>query len=481
MKYIISESQWPRIRQKNIDEDLFLKKDPKENKLVIFSDKTEKNARTKETIALAKEFRKLGFDWRPELGHWIGDYSKLETINNLISSHNKIREIIHDLSLIEDFIADTDADPTKMTAMMDNLDSYVKDLANATDQTTMDAAIRNYLTFYSRFHSYSLVNTWLIYLQKKDATKVAGYDTWKKSNRGVKKGATAIWIRYPMQIKKGAEVDTSGVDFTPIDDAVRSGQSFTKFSWGKIYDISDTYALNEKGDIPETPKWFAENEPSEVADMLIERLKQFCETIGIKLTMSDSKGGEKGYSAGDHINLSSDISGVGQASTFVHEMAHELLHWKTKSPFHIDDEDANTREMKELQAESVSYVVLKHYNLPVKQHPTYLALWRANKDKVMKNLQVIVKCSKYIIDGIDAMEESQEAQVEISEMGENDVNLQRVLKHYDEGDDDFKRKVSMTITGRPNSDRAKINWALREMGYLEIMDVQFELDILNLD
>ena len=110
MKYIISESQWPRIRQKNIDEDLFLKKDPKENKLVIFSDKTEKNARTKETIALAKEFRKLGFDWRPELGHWIGDYSKLETINNLISSHNKIREIIHDLSLIEDFIADTDAE-----------------------------------------------------------------------------------------------------------------------------------------------------------------------------------------------------------------------------------------------------------------------------------------------------------------------------------------------------------------------------------
>jgi hypothetical protein len=137
--------------------------------------------------------------------------------------------------------------------------------------------------------------------------------------------------------------------------------------------------------------------------------------------------------------------------------------------------------MKELQAESVSYVVLKHYNLPVKQHPTYLALWKANKDKVMKNLQVIVKCSKYIIDGIDAMEQSQEAPVEINEMGENDINLQRVLKYYDEGDNETKTKVSMAITGKPHSDRTKINWALREMGYLEIMDVQFELDILNLD
>jgi hypothetical protein len=68
----------------------------------------------------------------------------------------------------------------------------------------------------------------------------------------------------------------------------------------------------------------------------------------------------------------------------------------------MDDVDSSSREMKELQAESVSYVVLKHYGLPVTQHPTYLALWKANKEKIMKNLQVIQKCAKYIIDGIDA-------------------------------------------------------------------------------
>jgi len=59
--------------------------------------------------------------------------------------------------------------------------------------------------------------------------------------------------------------------------------------------------------------------------------------------------------------------------------------------------------MKELQAESVSYVIMKHYDLPVTQHPTYLALWKANNEKIMANLKVINKCAAYIIDGIDSV------------------------------------------------------------------------------
>jgi hypothetical protein len=172
---------------------------------------------------------------------------------------------------------------------------------------------------------------------------------------------------------------------------------------GKVYDISDTYPLNEEGKIPETPKWFADNEPSDVADELIERLKVFAESLNIKITKENAKGGEKGFSAGEHINLSSDISGVGEASTLVHELAHELLHWKKKSPFYIDDPSAQTAEMRELQAESVSYAVMKYFELPVTQHPTYLALWKANKEKIMLNLNVIVKCSKYIIDGVEGI------------------------------------------------------------------------------
>jgi hypothetical protein len=401
-KIRIKESEWPTL-QADLKEDIFLKKDDTNKKIVIFSDKEDKRDRVKETIGLSKEFRKLGFDWKPDLGHWVGDYDKLEAVNVLIKGHNKLRKIIDDLEMLENFVEETDVEQSKKNLIMDKLDMYINDLANATDQAAMDAAIRNYLTFYSRFHNYSLTNSFLIYLQKKDAKKVAGYNTWKKNNRGVKKGATAIWIWFPMQVKSDAEVDTTGVDFSQVDDAVKKGQTVTRFSMGKVYDISDTYPLNEKGEVPETPKWYADNDKNEVADELVIKLKQFAESLNIKVTKDTAKGGEKGFSAGEHINLSSDIEGVAVASVLVHELAHELLHWKTKSPFYIDDPAAQTAEMRELQAESVSYAVMKYFELPVTQHPTYLALWKANKEKIMVNLNVIVKCSKFIIDGVESM------------------------------------------------------------------------------
>ncbi len=401
-KIRIKESEWPTLRG-NLKEDIFLKKDDTNKKIIIFSDKEDKRDRVKETIGLSKEFRKLGFDWKPDLGHWVGDYDKLETINVLIKGHNKLRKIINDLESLEDFIEDTDVEQSKKNLIMDKLDMYINDLANATDQAAMDAAIRNYLTFYSRFHNYSLTNSFLIYLQKKDAKKVAGYNTWKKTNRGVVKGATPIWIWFPMQVKSNAEVDTTGVDFSQVDDAVKKGQTVTRFSMGKVYDISDTYPLNDEGKIPEQPKWFAENEKSEVADALTTRLKAFAESLNIRITKDTAKGGEKGFSAGEHINLSSDVEGVAEASVLAHELAHELLHWKTKSPFYIDDPAAQTSEMRELQAESVSYAIMKYFELPVTQHPTYLALWKENKEKIMVNLNVIVKCSKFIIDGVESM------------------------------------------------------------------------------
>jgi hypothetical protein len=406
-KVVISESQlsrvFPKLKQSEVKEDLFLKKNIADKKIFIFSDKEEKSARTQETIRLAKTFKSLGFEWDGKVGHWWGPYSKLDVINDLIKKHNKIKSIIEDLEMIEEFVEETDIEASNKNLIMDKLDMYINDLANATDQAAMDAAIRNYLTFYARFHNYSLTNSFLIWLQKKDAKRVAGYNTWKKNNRGVKKGATPIWIWFPMQVKVNAEVDTTGVDFSGVDDAVRKGQTVTRFSMGKVYDISDTYAINDEGKIPETPKWFADNQPSDVADELVERLKVFAESLNIKITKEDAKGGEKGLSAGEHINLSSDIAGVGEASTLVHELAHELLHWKTKSPFYIDDPNVQTAEMRELQAESVSYAVMKYFELPVTQHPTYLALWKANKEKIMSNLNVIVKCSKFIIDGVEGI------------------------------------------------------------------------------
>lgn len=389
-----------------LDEELFLKKDA--NKLYVFSDNPTSKGKFLETSALSKEFRKIGFDFDRNAGVWVGDVSKLDQINNIIKTNNKKREIITDLQQIEDFIASSDSNPSKKNAVLDKLDQYIEDLANATDLAAMDAAIRNYLTFYGRFKKYSLANSWLIYLQKPDATKVAGYNTWKKLNRGVKKGATQIYIWFPM-IKKQEDV-------TDDDLKDQGKQSSTmRFGLGTVYDIADTYAFDETGNLPDEPKWHGDNQPHEKVPELMQATMDFAKAHGINVTKADSSRGEKGYSRGGHINLSSDVEGVGEVSTFVHEIAHELLHHRASSPLYVGDEvrtDPKAREIMELQAESVAYTVMKYFDLPVTHHPTYLALWKADKEKIKKNMDQIIKASRYIIDGIEAILEKEPANTE---------------------------------------------------------------------
>jgi hypothetical protein len=390
-----------RRRNRAIREDIFLKKDTSANTIVVFSDKPEKQDRTKETISLAKEFRRLGLDWKPELGHWVGGSELLPKVNALIKQHNKLRDVVESLEQLEEFVQEADIEPSKKSELMARLDGFVDELSDATDQAKMDEAIRRYLEFFSRFHNYSLYNTLMIWVQKRDATKVAGMRKWREKNRGIKKGAKAIFIWVPVSSPKRGETDEGSPDEVDTT-ATQAPRRFTsRFILGKVFDISDTYALTAAGDIPDTPQWFSDNQPSEIADELVTRLEEFASTLGITLSREQSTRGEQGFSRGEHINLSSDVRGVGAASVLVHELAHELLHWKKSSPFYTDDPEMSSREIKELQAESVSYVVLRHYGLPVQHHPTYLALWKANKEKIKANLNIITKCANYIISGID--------------------------------------------------------------------------------
>src|SRR6266849_5013001 len=63
-----------------------------------------------------------------------------------------------------------------------------------------------YLRMVARFHRYSLHNVLLIALQKPNASYVAGFRTWNKLGRFVRKGEKGILILAPM-IKRIAEED----------------------------------------------------------------------------------------------------------------------------------------------------------------------------------------------------------------------------------------------------------------------------------
>jgi hypothetical protein len=376
----------PSLSESFIYEALKLQHNKNTNKLIVISD-LEGKAASQETFSNKNVLAKNGFKWNGS--NWEIPSDRLDVAKQTLSLINKAEYLINTLEDIEDAVEGSNADNKSL--LKAKLDQYISDLANATDEAALSAEIRRYLTFFSKFHDYSFYNRILIFIQKPDATRVASYKKWQEKFRQVKKGSKAINILAP--------ITYSGKDDENQDDDIK--KNIKGFKAVNVFDISDTEPIDERGNVPETPQWWGDNTPSETADELFKYASEVASDMGIKVTQSDAKGGEKGFAAGDHINISSDVSGAGKLSTMIHEIAHELMHFKTKSIFYQNDEVRSSSALKELQAESVSYVVLKHYGLPVSHHTTYLALWKANKEKIQDNLEVISKVAQFIITKID--------------------------------------------------------------------------------
>lgn len=383
----------PSLSESYIKEALKLQHDKKANKLIVISD-LEGKAASQETFSNKNVLKQNGFIWTGT--NWAIPTDKLEIAKQTLSLINKAEYLISTLEDVEEAIDSSAADNKSL--LKAKLDQYISDLANATDEAALSAEIRRYLTFFSKFHDYSFFNRILIFIQRPDAKKVGSYKKWQEKFRQVKKGAKAITILAPIVTKDKSVPDDEaslGMGEFNRDKDVRG------FRAVNVFDISDTEPMDERGDVPDEPQWWGDNTPSETADELFMYASEVASDMSIKVTQSDANGGEKGFAAGDHINISSDVSGAGRLSTMIHEIAHELMHFKAKSIFYQDDEVRGSSALKELQAESVSYVVLKHYGLPVSHHTTYLALWKANKEKIQSNLEVISKVAQFIIGKID--------------------------------------------------------------------------------
>ena len=386
----------PSLNEGLMREALKLQHDRNQAILIVVSD-LEGRAASQETFRNKAVLKQNGFEWNGN--NWWIKSSGLESAKKTLSLLNKTEYIIDQLEDLEDAVANSTADNKDL--LKARIDQYIMDLANATDEAALSAEIRRYLTFFSKFHSYSFYNRMLIFIQKPDATKVASFNLWKSKFRMVKKGSQAIKILAPAGKPEMTQYDDETTELMGQLGMVNKPQ-MTKFKAVNVFDISDTEPMDERGDVPDSPQWFSENIPSETADILFGAVSEVATDLGIRVTQSDAQGGEKGYSAGDHINISSDVSGAARLATTIHEIAHELMHWKKSSIYFIDNGEGKLKnELQELQAESVSYVVLKHYGIPVAHHATYLALWKANKERIHNNLEIISKVAQFIIDKID--------------------------------------------------------------------------------
>lgn len=395
----------PSLSEGIMREALKLQHDKNQGKLIVISD-LEGRAASQETFHNKAILKQNGFNWNGT--NWVIDSNKLDIARKTLSLVNKSEYIIDQLEDLEDAVEGSGVDNKDL--LKARIDQYIMDLANATDEVALSAEIRRYLTFFSKFHGYSFYNRMLIFIQKPNATKVGSFKLWESKFRRVKKGAKAIKVLAPAGKPEMIQYDDETAELMGQMGMTNKPQ-ITRFKAVNVFDISDTEPIDERGETPETPQWWGDNTPSETADILFGAVSEVASDLGIRVTQSDAQGGEKGYSAGDHINISSDVSGAARLSTTIHEIAHELMHWKKSSIYFIDNgEGREKNQLQELQAESVSYVVLKHYGIPVAHHATYLALWKANKERIQNNIEIISKVSQFIIDKIDNQVSSIEKQ-----------------------------------------------------------------------
>lgn len=196
-----------------------------------------------------------------------------------------------------------------------------------------------YLSVMSRFHRYSVNNTMLIYMQKPDATLVAGYNKWKDQfERHVKKGEHGITIIAPTPYKKKIEEQKLDPDTkAPILD--KDGKIITAekeieipmFRPVKVFDVSQT----DGKPLPELASSLSGNVPNYEAFM--EALRR---SAPMPITFEAMAADTDGYFSADHqkIAIRQGMSEVQTVSATVHEIAHSKLHNQKKIQIANDEQ-----------------------------------------------------------------------------------------------------------------------------------------------
>ena len=196
-----------------------------------------------------------------------------------------------------------------------------------------------YLSVMSRFHRYSVNNTMLIYMQKPDATLVAGYNKWKDQfERHVKKGEHGITIIAPTPYKKKIEEQKLDPDTkAPILD--KDGKIVTEekeieipmFRPVKVFDVSQT----DGKPLPELASSLSGNVPNYEAFM--EALRR---SAPVPITFEAMDADTDGYFSADHqkIAIRQGMSEVQTVSATVHEIAHSKLHNQKKIQIANDEQ-----------------------------------------------------------------------------------------------------------------------------------------------
>lgn len=289
---------------------------------------------------------------------------------------------------------------------------------------------KEYLKFASKFTDYSARNTMLINLQRPDATLVAAYGKWKQLGRQVEKGETGISILAPVTYKTNnvLEVERPAVDEFGNqlynDDGTEKTETVEKpltgLAFKKVYvfDVSQTSGK----EIPDPVGELTGDIDASRKEAVFAALKKI---TGAEFEFKDIQGGAKGYYSASKnlIVIKTGMSDAQTLKTAFHETAHNLLHDPKKKIVTAK----SPRNEKEVQAESVAFMVAEKFGLDTSEYSfPYIASWSEGKqlEQLKNSLQEIQAAAKKISDEIESeLLKMQKRHLSIDEkLADNELN-----------------------------------------------------------
>lgn len=260
----------------------------------------------------------------------------------------------------------------RLTELTDKLENGIKELYAS-------GRYAEYLAAMSKFHQYSFGNALLILFQCPTATHVAGYGTWKKEfGRHVKAQEHGIKIIAPCPYQRAVQQEkkdpATGQPLYGMDGKVITETKYvpaTKFKVATVFDVSQTEGRA-------LPNIGVSELTGGVADFaaIYERL---AELSPLPVEQGPVPGAAKGYASflEQRIVIRPGMSEVQTIKTLVHEIAHAKLH----DPDLLPPEERKQRREKEVEAESVAYVVCQHFGIETSDYSFgYVAGWSKGKE-----------------------------------------------------------------------------------------------------
>ena len=277
--------------------------------------------------------------------------------------------------------------PIELTS--EKLNDRLKEITDRLEQGVTDLfesdRYKEYLRVMARFHRYSFNNTLLIAMQCPGATRLAGFQSWKKFGRHVKKGENGIKVIAPTPFKKTVE-----------EDGEEKVIVVPRYKVVSTYDISQT-----------------EGKPlQEIASTLTGSVDNFNDFLSaleqvspVPIAFEDISGSAYGYysSMEKRIAVREGLSEQQTLKTLIHEISHAKLHdFDLGKP--KDEIPQIDRQTKECQAEAVAFVCCERFGLDTSGYSFgYIAGWSSDRElkELRSSLEIIRDTAAEIIDDVE--------------------------------------------------------------------------------